>query len=109
MGLFPPVGPTVVYEDNKASITMANDPGIPHKRSKFFGIEFAFFKQSVELGEIKPEYVPTEVQPADMLTKILPRPKFSMFRDLMTSREKSMREKSRRKKAETRKRKKKRL
>jgi hypothetical protein len=83
LALFPLSGPTVVYEDNKAAITMSNDPGTPHKRSKFFGIEFAFFKQSVELGEIKPEYVPTEVQPADMLTKTLPRPKFSIFRDMM--------------------------
>ena len=83
LNLFPFTGPTVVYEDNKAAITMSNNPGVPHKRSKFFGIEFAFFKQSVELGEIQPEYVPTELQPADMLTKTLPRPKFSLFRDMM--------------------------
>ena len=76
-----PNGPTIVYEDNKASITMSNDPGLPHKRSKHFGLEFAFFKQSVSMGEIKMEYTPTDEQPADMLTKTLQVTKFSRFWD----------------------------
>jgi hypothetical protein len=72
-----------VYEDNQSAISMANNPGVPHKRSKHFGIEFAFFKQSVELGEIIPEYVSTDDQAADMLTKTLPAAKFTRFRDMV--------------------------
>ena len=72
-------GPTSVYEDNSASITMSTDLGVPHKRSKHFGIEWAFFKESVEQNEIQPVYVPTENQPADMLTKNLSPTKFLNF------------------------------
>lgn len=81
VGIYKLEGPTVVYEDNQSAISMANNPGVPHKRSKHYGIEFAFFKQSVELGEIVPQYVPTEEQAADMLTKTLSVVKFTEFRD----------------------------
>ena len=75
--------PTVVFEDNTASITMSNDLGLPHKRSKHFGIEFSFFKQSVILKEILPVFVSTDDQPADMLTKTLLPSKFIKFRDMV--------------------------
>jgi hypothetical protein len=83
LNLFPPDGPTTVYEDNQAAITMSENPGIPHKRSKHFGIEWSHFKESVELGEVKAIYVSTEEQPADMLTKNLPMKKFLKFRDMV--------------------------
>ena len=83
VGLFSVQKPTVVYEDNTASIHMANDPSTPHKRSKHFGIEWAFFKESVELGEISPSHVKTDSQPADMLTKSLLSTKFTDFRDMV--------------------------
>ena len=69
--------------DNTASITMSNDLGLPHKRSKHFGIEFSFFKQSVILKEILPVFVSTDDQPADMLTKTLLPSKFIKFRDMV--------------------------
>ena len=75
--------PTVVFEDDTASITMSNDLGLPHKRSKRFGIKFAFFKQSVALKEILPVFVSTDDQPADMLTKTLLPTKFTKFRDMV--------------------------
>jgi hypothetical protein len=50
LNLFPVTGPTVVFEDNSASITMSTELGTPHKRSKHFGIEWAYFKESVEIG-----------------------------------------------------------
>ena len=55
--------------------------GTLHKRSKHFGIEFAYFKQSVEMGEIFPVFVSTDEQLADMLTKPLLPKKFIYFRD----------------------------
>ena len=81
LGIFTPQTPTVVFEDNMASITMSTDKGSPHKRSKHFGIDWAYFKQAVELLEIRPVYVSTNDQIADMLTKSLPFPKFTYFRD----------------------------
>ena len=83
LNLFSVAEATVAYEDNTASITMSNDLGLPHKRSKHFGIEFAFFKQSVFLKEILPVFVSTEDQPADMLTKTLLPTKFTKFRDMV--------------------------
>jgi len=83
LGLFSVSTPTIVYEDNTASITLASSLGTPHKKSKHFGIEWAFFKESVELKEIAPVYVSTDQQPADMLTKALLSSKFSEFRDMV--------------------------
>ena len=75
--------PTIVYEDNTASIALSTKPGTPHKKSKHFGIEWAFFKESVELKEILPVHVSTDMQPADMLTKALMSKKFPKFRDIV--------------------------
>ena len=81
--LYPISAPTTVYEDNSSAITMSSDMGLPHKRSKHFGIEFAFFKQSVNLKEIQPVFVSTNDQPADMLTKTLLSSKFVKFREMV--------------------------
>jgi hypothetical protein len=83
LNLFPVTGPTVVFEDNSASRTMSTELGTPHKRSKHFGIEWAYFKESVELGEITPIHVSTNEQPADMMTKNLNSKKFVYFRDMV--------------------------
>ena len=87
LGLFNLDQPTIVYEDNTASIQMANDLSTTHKRSKHFGIEWCFFKESVEKREIKPVFVPTDQQPADMLTKSILTPKFVEFRDMIMGEE----------------------
>lgn len=84
-------GPTTIFEDNTAAITLSKDPGTPHKRSKHFGIEWAFFKEAVELAEVEPVHVTTEEQPADMLTKGLPPKKFTYFRDMIMGGEKLQR------------------
>jgi len=73
--------PTIVYEDNTASITLASSLGTPHKRSKHFGIEWAIFKEAVELKELTLIHVTTDNQPADMLTKSLMTKAFFEFRD----------------------------
>jgi hypothetical protein len=83
LNLFPVVSPTIVFEDNSASITMATDLGTPHKRSKHFGIEWAYFKECVELEELTAIHISTEEQPADMLTKSLSSKKFVYFREMI--------------------------
>ena len=81
LGLYPLEGPTTVYEDNTAAILLATNPGVPHKRSKHFGIEWAIFKEAVEEKEVFPVYVSTNEQHADILTKPLISKKFIHFRD----------------------------
>jgi hypothetical protein len=83
LGLYPVNQPTIVFEDNTASITLSSNLGTPHKKSKHFGIEWAFFKESVEMKEITPVYVSTDEQPADMMTKSLLDKKFNYFRDMV--------------------------
>jgi hypothetical protein len=83
LGLYKVQEPTTIYEDNTASIHLASDLSTPHKRSKHFGIEWSFFKESVEKGEIRPVYVSTDQQPADMLTKALISHKFIDFREMV--------------------------
>ena len=83
LGMFDVSVPTLVYEDNTASISLASTLGTPHKRSKHFGIEWAFFKESVELKEVSLVHVTTDKQPADMLTKSILSGKFSEFRDMV--------------------------
>lgn len=81
LGLDELKAPTTVYEDNTASIALSTNPGVPHKRSKHFGLEWAMFKEAVAQGEVALTYVSTEEQPADMMTKALPAKKFVYFRD----------------------------
>ena len=88
LNLYPVETPSVIFEDNTASITMASDLGTPHKRSKHFGIEWAYFKECVELQELTIVHVSTEEQPADMLTKPLTSKKFTYFRDMVMGGEK---------------------
>jgi hypothetical protein len=87
LALFTADGPTIVYEDNSASISLANNPGTYHKKSKHFGLEWSMFKESVELGEIQPIFVKTDEQAADILTKPLCVRKFVHFRDLVVGEE----------------------
>ena len=83
LNLFSVEKPTIVYEDNSASIMLSSDLGTPHKKSKHFGVEWSYFKESVEFGEIIPVYVSTNDQPADMLTKSILSQKFVDFRDMV--------------------------
>ncbi len=88
LSLYDISSPIIVFEDNISSISLSNNLSTPHKRSKHFDIEFSFFKQSVELGEIFPVFVSTHEQPADMLTKVLPSKKFIYFREMIMGEEK---------------------
>jgi hypothetical protein len=88
LGLFPVDKPTIAWEDNSASIHLSTNPGVLHKRSKHFGLEWALFKQCVEFKEILPVFVKTEDQPADMLTKPLGAKKFLRFREMVMGEEK---------------------
>jgi hypothetical protein len=71
----------VVYEDNTSTITLATSKGTPHKKSKHFGVEWAYLKEAVEMGELKIYHVNTNLQLADILTKSIMTPKFPELRD----------------------------
>ena len=82
LGYFKIAGPTLVYQDNTAAISLSSG-GVSHKRSKHFGLEFDALREYIQLGEMKIKYKPTDELAADLLTKALGPAKFIIFRDLM--------------------------
>ena len=72
--------PTHLYCDNQSSIKLSYNP-VFHEKSKHFEIDCHFTRQKVENNTIKVEYIPSQEQPADILTKSLGRIKFETCRD----------------------------
>jgi hypothetical protein len=75
----PQVNPTVIYEDNKGAIDLANHPGY-HRRTKHINIRYHFIRDFIANGEIMVIYVPTKRQLANPFTKGVPRPEFTSSR-----------------------------
>lgn len=60
--------PTRILEDNQGCIALSENP-VFHKRTKHIDIKYHFVRERVASNEIKIEYVATEDQLADLLTK----------------------------------------
>ena len=73
-------GATLIYEDNQSCIGMSVNP-IMHKRSKHIDIRYHFVREKVATGEVKLEFIETENQQADLLTKPLLRARLVRMRD----------------------------
>ena len=54
-----------------------------HDRSKHIEIRYHFIRDQVQRGAVQLQYIPTDDQVADILTKALPRGKHVFFRDKM--------------------------
>ena len=74
--------PIIIYEDNNGCISIASNPS-NHKRSKHINIKYHFSREQIEKNQIKLEFVCTENQVADALTKPLPAVTFLKFRGRM--------------------------
>jgi hypothetical protein len=72
--------PTHLYCDNQSSIKLSYNP-VFHEKSKHFEIDFHFTRQQVENNTIRVEFIPSQEQLADLLTKSLGRIKFENCRD----------------------------
>lgn len=71
--------PINVFEDNQSCIKMAST--METKRTKHIDVRHHFLRECVEQEKIILNYVPTENQQADILTKALANPKFKNFRN----------------------------
>jgi len=69
----------VIYCDNQSCIKLTENP-VFHGRSKHIGIKYHFIRDCVQKGVVKLEYIPTDKQVADILTKALPRGKHDYFK-----------------------------
>lgn len=66
--------PTSIFSDNHGAILLSKNPG-HHQRTKHIDIRHHFVRQEQEHGIIELKYIPTQDQPADMMTKSLVGPK----------------------------------
>jgi len=71
--------PTIIYEDNQGCIALVGNP-VFHKRTKHIDIRYHFIRERVASKEVEIQYMPTELQLADLLTKGLPKPRTQILR-----------------------------
>jgi hypothetical protein len=74
--------PTVIHCDNQSCIKLSENP-VFHDRSKHIEIRYHFIRDWVQRGIVQLQYISTNKQIADILTKALPRGKHVYFRDKM--------------------------
>jgi len=82
---FPQLSPTVVYQDNKSCIRLAENPSVAD-RTKHISIRHHFLKQKISNGDISLTYVPTAHMTADVLTKPLCSAQFSILKSNLLGR-----------------------
>ena len=75
-------GPSTLYIDNKSAIAVGKNPD-HHGRMKHLDIRTYWLRQEVAKGTIKLEHIATNLMPADLLTKPLPKPKVLELRSMM--------------------------
>jgi hypothetical protein len=71
---------TVILCDNQSCIKMTKNH-VFHDKSKHIEIRYHYIRDMVQRGAVKLQYVGTDEQVADVLTKPLSRVKFEYFRD----------------------------
>ena len=71
-----------LFVDNKSAIALMKNP-IFHGRSKHVDMRFQFIRECIEGGQIIVEFVRTDEQRADVLTKALPAAKLATRRHLL--------------------------
>ena len=67
-----------IYCDNQSCIKFTENPMF-HDKSNNIDIKYHYIRDMVQRGAMKLQYVPTEEQVVDVLTKILSRVKFEHF------------------------------
>ena len=73
---------TIIYGDNQGAIALARNPQF-HARTKHIDTQHHFVREKQHSGEVDLQYIPTDQQVADGLTKALPRDKFEVFRSAL--------------------------
>jgi hypothetical protein len=73
---------TNIMADNQSAIALSRNPEF-HKRTKHFNVKFHYQRAVLTAGEINLQYVPTEKEAADGLTKPLGPTAFGKFCSLL--------------------------
>lgn len=73
---------TIIYGDNQGAIALAKNPQF-HARTKHIDVQHHFVREKQHNGEVDLQYISTDQQVADGLTKALPKDKFEVFRSAL--------------------------
>ena len=74
--------PTLIYEDNQGTIALAENPEF-HRRSKHIDIRYHWIRDAIAQKQITVDYVSTQEQAADGLTKALSVKAFQEFKGMI--------------------------
>jgi hypothetical protein len=74
--------PLVLLEDNRSAIAFSEHPG-EHRRTKHIDYRHHFVRERVQKKDIRLDYIDTEDQLADILTKALDTNRFLKLRDML--------------------------
>lgn len=69
----------IIWCDNLSAASLAANP-VFHGRTKHIEIDVHFVREKVTNGDLEIRYVPTSDQTADVMTKALPKERFSFFK-----------------------------
>lgn len=72
----------VFFMDNQSAIRLVKNPEF-HKRTKHIDVRYHFIREKYEEGVFELNYVSTDEQLADILTKALGRDRFQRFREML--------------------------
>lgn len=72
--------PTVIYTDSQSALRLAMNPEF-HAHTKYIDIKYHYTREQILLQSIRLQYVNTQVQLADILTKPLTPDQFRRLRD----------------------------
>jgi hypothetical protein len=71
---------TVIHCDNQSCVKLSDNPMF-HDKSKHIEIKYHYIRDMVQRKAVFVQYLPTDEQVADVLTKPLTKMKFGYFRD----------------------------
>ena len=74
-----------VYKDNKGAIDLAKNP-LSSSNGKHIDVRYHFLRELAAIGDISVQYLRTEDQHADILTKAVGRESFERHRDFLLGR-----------------------
>ena len=69
----------ILYGDNQSAIACAQN-GVRSERTKHIDIRYSFITDVIERGHMRMQWIPTDQQQADILTKALNAPQFRVLR-----------------------------
>src|ERR1700676_715439 len=79
---YPMSQPTVIRVDNQSAIALAQNEKFS-ECTKHLEVGHHFVREKIEDGSISLEYIPTDRQLADILTKPLPKHQFQVLTELI--------------------------